>query len=310
MPRGFVTRFIFLAALALLMPSPATYSQQQAGSQETAQDMTVGLAPGDTLDAHFLDFPEANSIRLTVSPEGTLFVPYAGQVKVQGLMPEEAERAVAEALEAKQVVRSAQVSFSVVSARNLSVMVIGAVAVPHQVPLFAPAPLSLILSQAGPISTLANYHILVAHRDGAPPNDVELDRTGMNMRGMNTMVRPGDIVSVVTAGSFFALGEFNKPGIYPIVGTQHMTLMQAISVAGGPDLYAGLSRARILREVDGHREEIIVDLAKLHDGKVADPLIQTDDIVFIPRSTGKVIMNSWLNQSLYALSAVDVVKNY
>jgi polysaccharide biosynthesis/export protein len=307
--RGFVTRFTFLAAIAVLIPALAMHAQQDA-AQDSTLDFSVGLAPGDQLDAHFLDFPEAATVHETISSDGSLYVPYVGEVKVMGLTQEQAEKAVVDALKAKQVVNSPQVTLSITSARNLSVMVFGAALLPHPVPLFSPAPLSYVLSQVGALAPTASYHILVAHRDGTPPSDVELDRTGLNPHGMNAKVSPGDVVTIATAGSFFALGEFNHPGIFPIVGTQHMTLMQAVAVAGGPDLYASLSRARILRNVDGHREEIMVDLAKLHDGKVADPLIQTDDIVFVPRSNGKVVLNSWLNQSLYALSAVNVVRTY
>ena len=311
MHRGFVTRFpSLLAVLALAASAVAAYGQQAANTPEPALETTVGLAPGDQLDAHFLDFPEATTLRVIVSSEGTIYVPYTGQVKVSGMMPEEAERAVIDALKAKDVVKSPQVSLAVVSARNLSVMVLGAVVVPHQVPLFSPAPLSYVLAQVGPLSPTANYHVLVAHRDGSPPADVELDRTGQSIRGLNAMVSPGDIVSIITAGNFFALGEIGHPGIYPITGTQHMTLLQALTIAGGPSLSAGLSHARLLRIVDGHREEISVDLAKLHDGKIADPLIQTDDILYVPRSQVKVVLNSWLNQSLYLLTAVDVVKNF
>ena len=308
--RGFVTRFGSLAALALSISTLWMHAQQPNAAPGPPEVPSVGLVPGDQIDAHFLDFPEASSLRLTVSAQGTIFVPYAGQVKVEGMMPEEAEQKVVEALQAKQVVKSPQVSLSIASARNLSVMVLGAVTAPRQVPLFTPAPLSYVLAQVGPILPPASFHVMVAHHDGSPPTDVELDRTGMNMRGLNTIVNPGDVVTVAQVGSFFVLGEFNHPGIYSLAGTQHMTLMQAVAVGGGPDLYAALSKARILRNVDGHREEIMVDLAKLHDGKVADPLVQTDDIIFVPRSDAKFVVDSWLGQSLYALTAVDIVKNY
>jgi len=288
----------------------ATPGTETAAAEQPAELPPVGLMPGDTLTAVFIDFPEAGKIDLTVSPDGNIFIPYAGLLKVEGMTPDQAQQAVIAALEAKQVVRSPQVALTVVSARNLSVIVIGSVLLPHQVSLFAPAPLSYVLAQSGGMSASASYHVLIAHRDGSAPEDVELDRTGASARGFNAMVKPGDIVSVVQAGSFFALGEFNHPGIYLISGTNHLTLTQAITMAGGPDLQAMLSRARILRNVNGHREEIMFDFAKLHDGKIADPLIQTDDIVFFPRSNLKVIANSWLNSSLYALSLVNVVKSY
>ncbi len=310
MHRGVVRRFRLFAAIALLVSAAALQGQQASPQTDSAADLTVGLQPGDTLDTMYADFPESAVLHLTVSGSGTIFVPYVGQVKIQGMTPEQAEQAIDDALVAKQIVKSPHVSINVTAARNFAVMVLGAVSLPHPVPLFAPAPLSLILSQVGVVQPNASYHVLVAHRDGSPPADVELDRTGLNVRGLTTIVSPGDVVTIAQAGSFFALGEFNHPGIYPIVGTQHMSLIQAVSVAGGPDIFASLSKARILRNVDGHREEIVVDLAKLHDGKVADPLIQTDDILFVPRSNGKVVLNSWLNQSLYALSAVNVVKSY
>jgi polysaccharide biosynthesis/export protein len=319
MIRGFVTRFRSLSVLTLVLSiavALANGQQASVGAQPPVSGQTpdaspLGLMPGDTLSAYFLDFPEVpGKVDLTISPGGNIYIPYAGFVKVEGLTPDQAQQAVINALEAKQVVRSAQVELTVTSARNLSVMVVGAVAVPHAIPLFSPAPLSYVLAQVGALTPQVNYHVLVAHRDGSPPEDVELDRTGMDLRGMNTPVDPGDVVSVVQAGNFFALGEWNHPGIYPINGTQHLTLLQAITAAGGPDLQAELSKARILRNVNGRREEIMVDLAKLHDGKIADPLIQTDDVVFLPRSNLKVVANTWLNSSLYALSLVNVVRTY
>ena len=304
-------RLVAAFAFSLLTLTSAMRGQQVTTAPESAPDLSVGLVPGDIVDAYFLDFPEAAQQHLTVSSDGTLFVPYAGQVKVAGLMPEQAQQAIIEALKAKQIVNAPQVSINVVSARNLVALVIGQVALPHPVPLFAPAPLAFILDQAGGFTANASYHVLIVHRDGTPPVTVELDRTMSNLRGMNEVVKPGDIVSVAQAGSFYALGELNHPGIYPMIGSQSMSLIKAVSIAGGPTIYATLSKARILRTMsDGSREEIFVDLAKLHDGKVADPLIRPDDILFVPRSDLKIIMYSWLTDSVYALNSVNVIKTY
>jgi len=303
--------FRCLAAIALLVMIPVVHAQQATTELESVPDDSTGLAPGDTLDAFFLDFPEAAQQHLIVSTNGTIFVPYAGQVKVEGLMPEEAQQAIIDALKAKQIVISPQVSLNVVSARNLSVLVMGQVATPHPIPLYAPAPLFLVLNQAGGFTANASYHVLIAHKDGSAPTDVELDRTMSDMRGMNQIVKPGDIVSVALAGSFYALGEFNRPGIFPIVGSQHTTLMQALSIAGGPSLYAALSKARIMRTMkDGTREEIFVDLAKLHDGKVRDPLIHADDILFIPKSNTRVFLYSWLTAGINTIYAASLIKSF
>jgi protein involved in polysaccharide export with SLBB domain len=111
-------------------------------------------------------------------------------------------------------------------------------------------------------------------------------------------VLPGDVVAVVPAGSYFAIGEFTKPGVYPIVGTQHLTLLQAVSTAGGPTPVGGLSKCRLLRTVNGHREEVLFDMVKLEHGEIADPLVHTDDIIYIPRNNSKNLTNNWLSTAL------------
>jgi polysaccharide export outer membrane protein len=297
--------------IGFMVLTPAVRSQQETAAEQPVPEFSVGLAPGDTVDVFFLDFPEAAQQHLTVSSNGTLFVPYAGRVKVEGLMPDEAQQAIVDALQSKGVVKSPQVSLNVVAARNLVVLVMGAVAQPHPVPLVAPAPLSLVLNQTGGFTKDASFRVLIVHRDGTPPADVELDRTMSNLRGLNTIVKPGDIVSVAQAGSFYALGELNRAGIFQITGSQHLTLLNALAIAGGPTLNAALSRARILRTMkDGSREEIDVDLGKLEKGKIADPLIQADDIFYVPKSSLKVVANNWLNQSLYAIVVAGTVRTY
>jgi polysaccharide export outer membrane protein len=290
---------------------PVAHGQQAGAMQESVPGFSVGLAPGDVVDVFFLDFPEAAQEHLTVSSSGTLFVPYAGQVKVAGLMPEEARQAIVDALKAEQVVNSPQVSLNVVSGRNMAALVMGQVQQPHPVPLLAPAPLSFVLDQVGGFTTNASYHVLIAHKDGSSPTDVELDRTMSNMRGMNEIVNPGDIVSVAQAGSFYALGEFSHPGIFPMIGSQKISLLQALSIAGGPTNIAALSKARIMRTMkDGSRQEIDFDIAKLQNGKAADLFIQPDDILYVPKNYIKLIVNSWLSDSLYALTVGTTIKNY
>ncbi len=283
-------------------------AQQSVTSSEPRPEFSVGLAPGDTVEVHFLDFPEASDMHLTVSPIGTLFVPYAGPVTVAGMMPDEAEAALANALKSKNVVKDPQVSLTVLAARNLTAMVVGEVKTPHPVQLFSAAPLSFILGQVGGFTELANYHVLISHADGSSPTDVELDRSLRDPKGMDALVRPGDLVAVVRAGSFFALGEFNHPGIFPLTGVQHMTLLQAMAVAGGPTINAKLSKIYLMRDSDGHRVVLEIDYEKVRDGKASDLPILPNDILIVNRSGGRVFLNSWLQQSLFAATVAAQYK--
>lgn len=281
---------------------PALMAQQSGSTVESGPSFRSGLAPGDTVEVHFLDFQDAGDLHQTISPSGTLFVPYVGQLKVEGLMPDEAEAAIVTALKDKNVVKDPQVSLSVITARNLSVMVFGEVTQPHPVPVYSPTPLSFVLSQVGGFTAMASFHVLITHADNSAPTDVEIDHSLANPRGLNAMVRPGDLVAVVRAGSFFALGELNHPGIFPLTGVQHMTLLQAMAIAGGPMADATLSKVHILRtQPNGTRQDLLVDYEKIRDGKEADPLIHSDDIIIVLRSNTRLLINSWINQSLFLL---------
>lgn len=288
--------------LALISIAACRYTcAQEPVSGLASRASSVGLAPGDTIEAHFIDFPEASDLRLTVSPQGNLFVPYVGPVKVAGMMPDEAQGAIVEALKKKDVVAEPQVALTVLTARNLSAVVVGEVTQPHPVPLFSPLPLSAVLSQVGGFTQMANYHILISHSDGRPVTEVELDNSFRDVSGKDTDVVPGDVVDVLRANTFYALGELQKPGMFPMIGTLHLSLLQAIATAGGVTNTAQLSGLRVFRrQKDGSRLELTVDFGKLSKGQAPDMLVQADDIIYVPRSGSRVLYNNVLSQSLYA----------
>jgi protein involved in polysaccharide export with SLBB domain len=157
----------------------------------------------------------------------------------------------------------------------------------------------------GGFTANASLHVLITHPDGSAPIDVDVSRDLHDLHTLNAQVNPGDVIAVVPAGTFFALGELSHPGAFPIVGAQHMTLLQAIATAGGPTTNAGLSKCRVLRTVDGHREEVMFDLLKLQRGQIADPLVHTDDIIYVPRNNSKPLVNNWLQTAL-TLAAVGL----
>lgn len=257
-----------------------------------------GLMPGDQIEVLSPDLTEVPDQKLTIGPEGTINFPYIGLIKLAGLTPEEAQAKITSELKEKQIILAPTITLNVINARNYAVTVLGEVKTPSRLPLFSAAPLSMILSAAGGLTPNASLHVLISHADGSAPQDVEISRDLHDLHTLNAPVLPGDVVAVVPAGSYFALGEFNHPGNFPLVGTQHMTLLQAIATAGGPTPLGGFSHARLLRTVNGHREEIDFDVLKLQRGEIADPLVHTDDIIYIPRNNSKNLTNNWLNTAL------------
>jgi len=80
------------------------------------------------------------------------------------------------------------------------------------------------------------------------------------------------------------LGQVNRPGSLPF--QERITLVQAVSAAGGLTVYAAPRRVKITRRTgEGDQTRTFeVSLAAIIDGKAEDLTLQAGDIVFIPES--------------------------
>lgn len=86
-------------------------------------------------------------------------------------------------------------------------------------------------------------------------------------------------------------GAVNKPGVYPLTGPT--TLLQAISLGGGPDQkLANVKKVAVFRQVGGKRHAATFNLNEIRSGKSEDPQIYGNDIVVVDTSGGsKFIQN-------------------
>lgn len=280
-----------------LMLSLACRAQESA---PPARNVRSGLAPGDQVEVHMFDFPDlGGAVRAHIAADGTVHLPYAGTLQAAGKSPDELQVAITEALRSRGVVKDPNVTIEVDSAMNLTVDVIGQVLTPKSIPLYAPAPVSYVLSQAGGLNGIAAHHLTIIHADEESPTSLDYDPNAPTPAFLHTMVQPGDIIHVGSSGVYFVAGEVNRPGIFPISGAlsiglptpsfgmdvvKQMTMLEALTQAGGITPIAARSKMRILRTVDGKREEIIVDQVKLYKGEIADPIIHPDDIIYVPTS--------------------------
>jgi polysaccharide biosynthesis/export protein len=193
-----------LLASFLMLPIPV-WSQEAAVPEEKFGP--PGLAAGDQLNVHMYDFPDLGSgIQARVSADGSVHLPYAGTIQAAGMTPDGFERAISESLRAKGIVKDPNVTVDVLSAANLTVNVMGQVGSPKTIPLYAPAPLSYVLSQVGGLTGLADHHLSILHHSDQPPTAVEYDPDAPSVSAMNTIVQPGDIVTVTSRGVYFVGG--------------------------------------------------------------------------------------------------------
>jgi polysaccharide export outer membrane protein len=291
----------FFAPVIVASQEPATAGPATSGTPDGTLT-APGLAPGDLIEVRMYDFPDLGNgpLRVHVGADGSVHLPFAGTVRAAGLTPDMFQRAIGDSLKSRGVVKEPNVSVEVISAVNLVVRVMGEVITPKSVPLFAPAPISYVLGEVGGYTGLASHHITILHHNDQLPTSFDFDPNSSTVAAANTPVEPGDIVNVAADGIYFIAGEVLKPGIYPLRGgfsigqvsnltgfgivKHNVTLLEALTQAGGITTIAARSKMRLLRTIDGKREEIIVDQVKLYKGEVADPVLQADDIVYVPSS--------------------------
>jgi polysaccharide export outer membrane protein len=88
----------------------------------------------------------------------------------------------------------------------------------------------------------------------------------------NHLLRDGDTVVVLPARPIFVTGHVRSPGAY--AAQPGMTVLQAVSLAGGFAERGSNRRLKILRVVDGHKKEI--------DVKLTD-VVEAGDTIIVPK---------------------------
>jgi polysaccharide export outer membrane protein len=78
------------------------------------------------------------------------------------------------------------------------------------------------------------------------------------------------------------LGQVQKPGTFPYV--EKLTLVQAISDAGGLTEIAHKRRVKLTRRTDAGQQTFEVSIKAITEGREADIPLQPGDIVFVPES--------------------------
>ncbi|MBW1982804.1 MAG: polysaccharide biosynthesis/export family protein [Deltaproteobacteria bacterium] len=80
----------------------------------------------------------------------------------------------------------------------------------------------------------------------------------------------------------YILGKVNRPGEYLL--QKQMTILQAISLAGGLGEWADRSNIRLIRKIDGRERNFRVDYDAIVSGKDLSQNIhlQPDDTIFVP----------------------------
>lgn len=252
------------------------------------------LAPGFLLSLNVLDDSDFTGT-FRVDDAGNIAPPVLGSIHVAGKTVPEAREQVAKDLLERGILKDPQVELNIVEYTAPQVTVLGAVASPGVFPLLAPEGLGGILALAGDTTILAGDRIEIT-----PPNGKGESKSVHYSRGMDTklldstVIHPGDTVQVTQAGVVYVLGGVNRPGGYVMQENGDLSVLQAVSIAGGTTVTASVKSIYIMRQnKDNTTTWLELPYRKMTEGKVADVQLLRNDVIYVPNSRFKsTLMNS------------------
>jgi polysaccharide export outer membrane protein len=239
-----------------------------------------------------------NAVR--VSADGYISFPLIGRVKVDGLTTSEIEKLISLRLAEEQYLLDAHVSIMVTGYNSKRFLVLGAVNNPGSYSLQARERVLDAISRVGGIRRSRDSYYEQAGKKAMvirtenPDTEQErkivinLDLEGL-LKGIdqisNIFLAEKDVLFIPTAEYFYIIGQVRKPGSYPLTDKE-ITLVEAISIAGGFTPIAARNRTRIIRVENGVEKIIEVKVDAITDAgkKIQDVIIQPDDVIVVPES--------------------------
>jgi polysaccharide export outer membrane protein len=264
---------LLLCAAALLMARPSV----------RAQDEDV-VGPEDILAVSIFGQPTLSG-KYIVESDGTFAFPLIGRIQAGGLPV----RAIEESITARLrdgYLKQPQVTISIEEHRSRRIFIMGEIRQPGEYTLRTETTLLEAIARAGSTSAEASGDIVVLRsaEGGTPQKPLQPDDEGtrelvrvslselQNGRfSQNIVLRDGDTIFLPRGEKVFVYGQVRAPGAYPV--QRGMTVIQALSLAGGVTERGASNRVRVERMVDGERKQRDVKL---------DDAIQSGDTLIVP----------------------------
>jgi polysaccharide export outer membrane protein len=265
------------------------------------------LGPNDQILIGVPQAEEINQRPFRIDSEGFINVPIIGRVHAGGLTIRSLETELTAKL--REYIRQPQVTVSIVQFRSEPVFFLGAFRTPGIYPLQGGRTLVEMLAVAGGLQPTAGRRIKITRRmEYGPiplPNAIEnpdrkVSTIEISLDSLTQNINPAeditlhayDIVSAETAQPVYVSGEVVKPTTIELGERESISVAQAITTAGGFTAIASRNKARVLRPILGtsRRAEIEIDLNRVLHGKDNDFPLLPNDVLYVPRSSGRSVL--------------------
>jgi polysaccharide export outer membrane protein len=284
---------------AQVQPPADTAAPAQTSGAPTPQAPGVGvdtasstyqLQPYDLIDVDV--YSEADLHKpARLGSDGTVLLPLIGSVKVGGLTVAEATDLITKKY-AAGFVKNPSVLITVLQYRKSTFSILGQIGKPgiYEIPEGATVSIVEAVSMAGGFNASAAQNAVIVKRtiDGKPTT---LRVRAGDMAGDPNVtpfeLLPGDTILVTQAemqkSSFTILGQVQKPGLFQIPEGAHLTIIDAISLAGGFTPTAAQNDIAVKRMVKGNLEILSVKAKDMEEDPNLAPFeIQAGDSITVP----------------------------
>ncbi len=229
-----------------------------------------------------------------ISGEGCISFPLIGRLKVDNLSTSEIEELISRRLAEEEYLLDAHVSVMVTEFNSKRFLALGAVKKPGSYSLEAQERLLDAISRAGGVEMeQAGKKGMIIRTENPDTAEEQKIVINFDLQGIlkgrdqisNMLLADKDVVFIPTAEHFYIIGQVKAPGSYALTD-RDITLVEAISMAGGFTPIASRNRTRIIRVEDGEEKVIEVKIDEITDAgkKIQDVSIKPGDVIVIPES--------------------------
>ena len=267
---------------------------------------TLHLAPGFLVSMDVFDTPEY-SLDLRIDAIGDVNIPIVGSVHIADMTLVAAATKIASSLRDGKILTDPQVNLNVEEYAGRDITVLGEVHSPGRIELLAPRHLDDVIAMAGGETEYAGKTIEIRHEEGVTPRTevISYSRSVDNQILSETVVLPGETVTVKRAGIVYVLGAVNRPGGYLMQEDGDLNVTQALSLAYGTTMPAAVGSMRLIRKKDdGQVDEIPIPYGDMVKGKVAPLRLQAEDVIYVPISKLKIAIGSSIMNTAAAAAVI------
>jgi len=240
-----------------------------------AQEYIVG--EGDVLNINVYE-NEDLSTTVRVSANSTIRVPLLGEISIKNLTVSQVSAKI-ENLFLNGYLVNPQVDVFISEHRSKKAIILGQIKNPGQYELRGRITFLEFISKAGGLTVDAGSTAIIKRNSKSDKSKdrIVLDLEKLIKKGdasLNILIQDNDSIYISKAKTYYVSGEVNKPDSYKF--EPDISIIKAITVAGGFSKIAAKNKVQIIRVVDGQKQ--------VYKNVKMDEPVLPNDVIVVPES--------------------------